>query len=58
MITLYFVRHGQTVWNESGRYQGSTEVALSALGKEMEDALCSLQFVKTRKMTGSYYLNI
>lgn len=34
MITLYFVRHGQTVWNESGRYQGSTEVALSALGKE------------------------
>ena len=34
MITLYFVRHGQTVWNESGRYQGSTEVALSALGKK------------------------
>ncbi|WP_296973317.1 alpha-ribazole phosphatase [uncultured Dialister sp.] len=32
MITLYLVRHGQTVWNSSGRYQGRTDVALSDLG--------------------------
>lgn len=32
MITLYLVRHGQTVWNSSGRYQGRTDVPLSDLG--------------------------
>ena len=32
MITLYLVRHGQTLWNSSGRYQGRTDVALSKKG--------------------------
>lgn len=32
MITLYLVRHGQTVWNSSGKYQGHTDVALSEKG--------------------------
>ena len=32
MITFYFIRHGETVWNKSGRYQGSTDVSLSDLG--------------------------
>ncbi|MDY6083845.1 MAG: histidine phosphatase family protein [Dialister sp.] len=32
MITLYFIRHGETYWNASGRYQGSTDVALSPEG--------------------------
>ena len=32
MITLYLIRHGETEWNKSGRYQGSTDVALSAMG--------------------------
>ena len=32
MITLYLVRHGETEWNKSGRYQGSTDVALSDMG--------------------------
>lgn len=32
MITLYLVRHGQTVWNSSGKYQGRTDVALSEKG--------------------------
>ncbi len=34
MITFYFIRHGQTIWNESGRYQGTTDVPLSKLGYE------------------------
>ena len=34
MITFYFIRHGQTIWNESGRYQGTTDVTLSELGYE------------------------
>ena len=33
MITFYFVRHGQTTWNLEGKYQGSTDVPLSALGE-------------------------
>lgn len=32
MITFYFLRHGQTTWNLSGKYQGSTDVPLSELG--------------------------
>ncbi len=32
MITLYLIRHGETEWNKSGRYQGSTDVALSEAG--------------------------
>ena len=34
MITFYFIRHGQTIWNKSGRYQGTTDVPLSELGYE------------------------
>lgn len=32
MIRFYFVRHGQTLWNTTGRYQGSTDVSLSEVG--------------------------
>ena len=32
MITLYLVRHGQTIWNSTGKYQGRTDVALSDKG--------------------------
>lgn len=37
MITFYFVRHGQTLWNSSGRYQGATDVPLSEIGKEQAE---------------------
>ncbi len=39
MITLYLIRHGQTIWNHSGRYQGITDVPLSELGKQQADRL-------------------
>lgn len=29
---IYFVRHGETEWNSSNRFQGSTDVPLSAKG--------------------------
>lgn len=32
MITLYFVRHGETTWNLTGKYQGRTDVGLSEKG--------------------------
>lgn len=37
MITLYFVRHGETEWNRVGRYQGSTNVPLSETGLRQAD---------------------
>lgn len=32
MVKVVFVRHGQTEWNVSGRYQGQSDVALSVAG--------------------------
>lgn len=37
MINFYFVRHGETIWNKTGRYQGSTDVPLSELGHEQAE---------------------
>ncbi len=34
---LYFVRHGQTDWNAEGRYQGSKDIPLNAIGRGQAD---------------------
>jgi len=34
---LYFVRHGQTDWNAEGRYQGSRDIPLNAIGRGQAD---------------------
>lgn len=26
MITIYLIRHGETLWNKKGRYQGIADV--------------------------------
>lgn len=31
-MTLYFIRHGETIWNKEGRFQGNTDIALSEKG--------------------------
>jgi broad specificity phosphatase PhoE len=33
MIELVMIRHGQTEWNASGRFQGRSDVALTEVGK-------------------------
>lgn len=33
MTILYFVRHGQTDWNATGRIQGHTDIPINALGR-------------------------
>lgn len=39
MSHLYLFRHGETDWNESGRFQGHTNVPLSARGRQQVQAL-------------------
>lgn len=37
--TLYFVRHGQTIWHAENRYAGSSDIALTAEGEEEAERL-------------------
>ena len=34
MHTLYFVRHGQTIWNVENKICGATDIALTDLGHQ------------------------
>lgn len=34
---LYFIRHGETDWNAEGRYQGSQDIPLNAVGRAQAD---------------------
>ncbi len=40
-MRLILVRHGQTEWNAGGRYQGQSNVALSALGRKQAELLAA-----------------
>ena len=37
MLRIYFMRHGETVWNTERRYQGMTDIELSAEGLRQAD---------------------
>ncbi len=39
MTTVYFVRHGTTASNETGRFQGATDTPLGEMGQKQADAL-------------------
>jgi len=39
MTRLLLIRHGETEWNQSGRYQGQTDVPLSEVGLAQAQAL-------------------
>jgi broad specificity phosphatase PhoE len=41
-LALTVVRHGRTAWNESGRFQGHTDIALDAEGRAQATRLAGL----------------
>ncbi len=41
MTKIIFVRHGQTEWNLTGRYQGHTDIALTELGRRQAQCVAS-----------------
>ncbi|MBQ7514827.1 MAG: alpha-ribazole phosphatase [Schwartzia sp.] len=41
MIRLFFVRHGETEWNTTGKYQGQSDIALSDKGRRQAEALAA-----------------
>jgi broad specificity phosphatase PhoE len=41
-MTLYLIRHGETVWNVAGRYQGQRDSPLTARGREQAAMLGQL----------------
>ena len=41
-LSLTVVRHGRTAWNESGRFQGHTDIALDAEGRAQAGRLARL----------------
>ena len=41
MTKIIYVRHGQTEWNTAGRYQGQSDVELTAAGREQAAKLAA-----------------
>lgn len=46
--TIFLVRHGETDWNRNGKYQGSSDVPLNALG--MQQAAQLADYLKTHEL--------
>ena len=52
MLRLYFMRHGETVWNTERRYQGMTDIELSEEG--LRQAECAAKRFKNIKIDKIY----
>ena len=51
-MKLLLARHGQSVWNEVRRFQGTTDVGLTALGRRQAEALG--RAVRGRRLAVAY----
>lgn len=46
--TIHFIRHGQTLYNNLGKIQGSVDVPLSEVGITQANNFCKSNFIKER----------
>jgi len=55
--TIILIRHGQTLWNAEGRYQGQLNSDLTALGKEQakENALKIAKLLNFKENTPKFF---
>ena len=51
-MTLCLARHAQSLWNEVRRFQGTTDVALSTLGRAQAEALG--RAIRGRRLAAAY----
>ncbi|WP_112662057.1 histidine phosphatase family protein [Microvirga flavescens] len=47
---IYLIRHGETLWNAAGRYQGRMDSPLTERGREQADSLGRLLAQETRAL--------
>jgi alpha-ribazole phosphatase len=52
MTRVILIRHGQTEWNISGRFQGQTDISLTALG--IEQAKKAAEYLKNEPLAAVY----
>jgi len=52
LTRLLLVRHGETIWNHTSRYQGHTDIELSETGREQARSLAKR--LKTEKVKAVY----
>ena len=54
MIRLYLIRHGETEWNLTGRWQGHTDIPLNAIGIEQARILADRLRDEGQRFTAIY----
>lgn len=52
MTDIVLVRHGETVWHHENRYAGSSDVALTALGRRQADILAG--WARSNRLTACW----
>ncbi|MGN0159816.1 MAG: histidine phosphatase family protein [Lachnospiraceae bacterium] len=55
MGTIYYTRHGQTIWNVENKICGATDIALTDLGRQQAQELGEL--LKKRRQEGSIHID-
>ena len=51
-VKIFLIRHGQTLWNEEGRYQGKKDIELT--GEGMRQAKLAAGYLSKVKLAGIY----